>query len=96
MAELLHMSLYDHQPHHQGGGGTTMEPINAAAAIAAAPPNADGSVLRCPICLEDVEPRATTMSWSIFPCCNQPVHLACAKRALNDNSHCPMCRALIP
>ena len=104
LSDLLHRSLYDAQPsHNEGSGGTTLEPIDAATALSAAPPNADGSLPRCPICLEDLQPPTATASaaaapadWTTFPCCRQPVHLACAQRALHDNARCPMCRTIVP
>jgi hypothetical protein len=95
LADMLHRSLYEYQPHHQGGGGSTLAPIDAATALASAPSSTDGAAPRCPICLEDLE-AASQDDWALFPCCKQPVHLACAQRALNDNAHCPMCRALVP
>jgi hypothetical protein len=96
ISELLHRSLYDHQPSRQSrGGGTSLVAITAADALATATPNADGSPPRCPICLDDLQVTDSN-DWCMFPCCKQPVHMQCAKRALGDNVRCPMCRTLVP
>jgi hypothetical protein len=82
---LLHQTLYTLQPnHHQGGGGQTLSALPATSL-----PVSD---TKCAICLSTVTESTPEESWSKLPCCNNYLHLECAKRHLQNDRRCPMCR----
>jgi hypothetical protein len=90
METLLHTvmnrSLLERQPlpESRRNGGTTLS------ALAAAPTPAQAE--HCFICLDSDRAQA----WAQMPCCRNFAHLDCARRGLQNDRRCAICRAPIP
>ena len=83
LSNILNRSLHFQQPHiKKGSQGASMKEINLPT---------EKMNEACPICLETSNENKV-LKWSQFPCCKNYIHIECAKKHLQSDERCPMCR----